>query len=569
MVERGGRLQGAGRWVAATLLWVMLVATALPGAALASSGDGAAAGGPGDGAGTAAESSEPGWFFTVAYYARYASEQVRLWASRDPAGDAALAAAFAEQRATRLAGLAPGSTWFERLATDIAGYLRLAQQRLVEARAAGAETDRAVAALEDAVARVAELPQRVATGDEEQPTAVGEDDDQGTQAAGGSSDDALAVPPSPTGESPTGEGAGAGQDQAATAPGSPDGTGAGDAAARAGDGTGATGTGVEAGNPEAVNPDAEAAEPGTGAGAGALDEALQAAAEAELVAGSVAMMEPAEITALRDQGYGYGQIALLYATAQAIRLTSGQQVTVLDVAAQLAALAGAGEGGQPGSQPATGDGGTAAPGEGEGSGTPSGEAGSAAGEEGAAAAGSGEAVTGSDTVAVNGDATAPAIAPAVKVKAFGRTLNELLALYGIHRRDVKPGRWVAAAHRATVQPPAADEPREGEPGGTEAGDAEGGNLPAGDAEVSTPGDRQPDEPATEDSEEALREDHATGDEDALVAAADDDEDGKDADRAPAQGSAEDKPGRGHGQGRSGDRDDDGSGRGRGAARSNR
>ncbi|EKP95764.1 hypothetical protein [Thermaerobacter subterraneus] len=535
MVERDPWPRRATRRVAVALLWVLLTMTALPGLAMASSGDGAVAGQPGASQATAGvpadapgSSGEPGWFFAVAYYARYASEQVRLWVSRDPAGDAALAASFAAQRAGRLAELAPASAWFERLAADIAGYLRLAQEGLVQARAEGAATDRAVTALEDAVARVEALPQRVAAGRDRDQGAV-----EAAPAAGDQGDGGTGAEESLAAEPVEGE---AVPEQAAS-----DGSPAGDTAEAGGTGAAAEGTG----------------------GQDPLDQALEAAAEAELVAGSVAMMEPAEIIALRDQGYGYGQIALLYATAQAIRQATGEEVTAADVAARLASLAG-GEGDTAEPQPVPGEDGTPSPTEDGDAGTPEGEPGSPAG---AGSAGTGEEATGGAGTAL---AQGVAAKPVVKVKAFGRTLNELLALYGIHRRDLKPGRWISAAHRPAVQPPAQGEPEDTAPGEPEPdnsgdeqqpGDADEEQPGPGETEVTAPGSSQPEEPAAGEDEEEFRED---GDEEqaATTAAATLQE--QEREKAPVQREREDRPGRGQGSARHGERA--GSARGAGAGR---
>ncbi|QIA27258.1 hypothetical protein DYI95_006725 [Thermaerobacter sp. PB12/4term] len=529
MVERDPWPRGASRRVAAALLWVMLMMTALPGPAMASSGDGAVAGQPGASPATAGvsadaagSSGEPGWLFAVGYYARYASEQVRLWVSRDPAGDAALAASFAERRADRLAELAPASAWFERLAADIAGYLRLAQERLVQARAEGAATDRAITALEDAVARVEALPKRVAAGQDRDQGVV-----EAAPAAGDQGDGGTGTAESLAAEPMEGE---AVPEQAGS-----DGSPAGDTAEAGGTGTAAEGTGGQA----AQDP---------------LDQALEAAAEAELVAGSVAMMEPAEITALRDQGYGYGQIALLYATAQAIRQATGEEVTAADVAVRLASLAG-GQGDTAEPQPVLGEDGTPSPTEDGDAGTPEGEPRSPAGEE---SAGTGEEATGAAGTAL---AQGVAANPAVKVHAFGRTLNELLALYGIHRRDLKPGRWISAAHRPAVQPPAAGEPEDTAPGESEPGDAGEEQPGPRETEVTAPGSSQPEEPATGEDEEEFQEDGA--EEQAATTAAATLQD-QEREKAPVQREREDRPGRGQGSARHGERA--GSARGAGAGR---
>ena len=563
MVERGRRWPcgAAGRWVAATLLWVLVLATGLPGLALASSDGGAvtgatAAGGEAASAGPAGSSAEPGWWFAVGYYARYAAEQVRLWASFDPAGDAALAASFAQQRATQAVELAPGSDWFERLAADIAAYLRLAQERLVEAQAEGAATDQAVAALQQAAAQVAELPQRAG--------AAGSGDGTGEEALTGPAD--------------------------AAASGGPADTGAGDVASGAGDVSGSAGAEVDDGQPATAAPQEEpalaeeggtgegaaepageapeAVEPGDEAGTGALDEALEAAAEAELVAGSVAMMDPAEITALRDQGYGYGQIALLYATAQAIRLAGGEEVGVLDLAAQLAALAagpGSGSGGEA-APPGSGDADDATPAPTGDAAEPAGEAGSSEGQGLAAPEGTAAGATGAT---LDDGTPQTGVLPATKVRAFGRTLKELLALYGIERRDLKPGRWIAAAHRGTLQPPA-EQPAGEEPEGTEPeqdgdGVLEDGQAPEDGTAVEAPEAGQPDQSAPE-AGEAVEDDEGEPDQDAVIAAAEDDED--DADRPAVQHRSEDKPGRAHAKDRE-ERGHRGGERGRGGERSGR
>lgn len=451
----------ACRWLATLLLGAVIASAAVPGVALASTAE------PGGNGG------EPAWVVAVGHYVRTAVERVRLWASRDPATEAALAAGFAAARAEAMAGLGPDSAWFQRLADEVVAYLRLAQAKLVEAAANGADTARAVQALDAAVARVAQLPERVGAAAGESPSGT----DATPPAAAGPEADGTA------GWAAAGAGTGTAAAPGAVSPVSD----------RA-DGQPAPAEGDEG----AVDAGAAAPEDGAVSAGGAerdrsgsaLDEALEAAAEAQLVAGSAAMMEPEEIAALREQGYGYGQIALLYAVAQAVRLAKGEALTAMDVATQLAALDADGaaspepdpsaslpaaEGAAPlpdiGAAPGTG--GEASQGAGDGS---------VAGTAGMTAAGGAATVIAADTGEEEGTTA--------RLEAFGRRLNQLLALYGIERRDLKPGRWIAAAHRGQPEDDASDPagsdatpdavaPRADEPAG-------GSATPAQPAAAGTP-----------------------------------------------------------------------------------
>lgn len=212
-------------------------------------------------------STEPGTLFAVRYYLRRVVESLRLLLTLDTPGDAALLAEFAEARADTLARLDPESEWYDRLAADIATFLRLAQDRLVQARVDGEPADEALAALREVVERLKAL--------------VAEFD----QAMAGDQDETAGGAPGTEGEK-------------GVAPGDE---------AVAGD---ETGQGSE----------------------DALEDAREAAEETEVVVDVVTQLDPAVVQELRAQGYGYGQIALLYAAAQRISEKSGEQVTVQEVA---------------------------------------------------------------------------------------------------------------------------------------------------------------------------------------------------------------------------------------------
>lgn len=289
---------GRSRWsrraaAAGVLVWFV----ALPQLALASGDPPGATTGTDEAVtvatGTAASSGgqkiDPGTLFAVRYYVQQLIEDLRLLVTLDPSGDAKLLAEFAKVRADILADLDPQSEWYDRLAGDIASNLRLAQERVVQALAEGQPTDEAVAAIKDAVQRLQELAAQL---------------EQATEAA------------EPTSSGPEGD-ASAGQD---------------------------TGTAGDQGSDSAPG---NASSPGGGTGHGALDDALQAAEEADLAVAAVAMIDPAVVRALRDQGYGYGQIALMYAAAQRISAQTGQDVTVEQVA-DLVAQSGGEQGGRQG-----------------------------------------------------------------------------------------------------------------------------------------------------------------------------------------------------------------------------
>lgn len=451
----------ACRGLATLLLGAVIASAAVPGVVLASTAE------PGGNGG------EPAWVVAVGHYVRTAVERARLWASRDPGSEAALAAGFAAARAEAMAGLGPDSAWFQRLADEVVAYLRLAQAKLVEAAANGADTGRAVQALEAAVARVAQLPERVGAASGESPSGK------------------HATPPAAGGPE---AGSTAGWAAAGAGTGTAAAPGAVSPVSDRADGQPAPAEGDEG----AVDAGAAAPEDGAVSAGGAegdrsgsaLDEALEAAAEAQLVAGSVAMMEPEEIAALREQGYGYGQIALLYAVAQAVRLAKGEALTAMDVATQLAALdadgaaapepdpsaslpAAEGAAPLPDSGAAPGTGGEASQGAGDGS---------VAGTAGMTAAGGAATAIAADTGEEEGTTA--------RLEAFGRRLNQLLALYGIERRDLKPGRWIAAAHRGQPEDDGSDPagsdatpdavaPRADEPAG-------GSATPAQPAAAGTP-----------------------------------------------------------------------------------
>ncbi|ADU50997.1 hypothetical protein Tmar_0883 [Thermaerobacter marianensis DSM 12885] len=289
---------GRSRWfrraaAAGVLVWFV----ALPQLALAS-GDPSGATTATDEAGTVATGTaassdgqkiDPGTLFAVRYYVQRLIEDLQLLVTLDASGDAKLLAEFAKVRADILADLDPQSEWYDRLAGDIAANLRLAQERVVQALAEGQPTDEAVAAIKEAVQRLQELAAQL---------------EQATEAA------------EPNGSRPEGD-ASAGQD---------------------------TGTAGDQGSDPASG---DASSHGGETGQGALGDALQAAEEADLAVAAVAMIDPAVVRALRDQGYGYGQIALMYAAAQRISAQTGQDVTVAQVA-DLVAQSGGEQGGRQG-----------------------------------------------------------------------------------------------------------------------------------------------------------------------------------------------------------------------------